>query len=260
MNRRRTSSTSPPAFLRLAGHPIRWRLLTELGRSDREVRELALMLGESQSLVSYHLGRLRAAGLVSTRRSSADGRDAYYRIDLVRCQELLWAVGRNLHPALGVATTTARASRRTGRVSLLFACTGNSSRSQLAEAFARHLAPDLAVVSAGSDPKPIHPQAIRVADEYGLDLRGAQSKHLDEFRHASFDYVVTLCDRVREVCPEFEGAPELVHWSIPDPAKAIAGRASYRRFQAAAADIQTRVKLFLGAIPQHAMEGGAHAG
>jgi protein-tyrosine-phosphatase len=194
------------------------------------------------------------------RRSSADGRDAYYRVDLVRCHELLGIVGRTLHPALGVGATTARAPRRTGRVGILFACTGNSSRSQLAEAFARHLAPDSDVFSAGSDPKPIHPQAIRVANEYGLDLRGARSKHLDEFRHASFDYVVTLCDRVREVCPEFDGAPELIHWSIPDPAEAIAGRASYPRFQAAAADIRTRVEFLLEAIPQYATEGGVHAG
>ena len=63
-----------PIFLRMAGHPIRWRLLTELGRSDRKVRELTEVLGEPQSLVSYHLGQLRAGGLVSMRRSASTRR------------------------------------------------------------------------------------------------------------------------------------------------------------------------------------------
>ena len=81
--------SAPPGFLRLAGHPVRWRLLTELARTDRQVRELTGLLGQPQSLVSYHLGQLRAGGLVSARRSSADGRDSYYRIELARCRELL---------------------------------------------------------------------------------------------------------------------------------------------------------------------------
>src|ERR1700722_11566080 len=93
----------PPGFLRLAGHPLRWRLLTELARSDRQVRELKVLTGERQSLVSYHLGQLRADGLVSMRRSSADRRDAYYRIDLARCGDLLAAAGAALHPGLRLA-------------------------------------------------------------------------------------------------------------------------------------------------------------
>ena len=73
---------TPPEFLQLAGHPLRWRLLGELARSDRTVHELTGLVGEPQNLVSYHLGKLRDAGLVSARRSSADGRDAYYTVDL----------------------------------------------------------------------------------------------------------------------------------------------------------------------------------
>src|SRR6266542_1195869 len=98
--RTRRRDLSPPSFLRLAGHPMRWRLLSELARSDRQVRELTGLLGQAQSLVSYHLGRLRAGRLVSMRRSSADGRDAYYRVDLARCGELLCAAGRGLQPGL----------------------------------------------------------------------------------------------------------------------------------------------------------------
>ena len=79
----------PPAVLRLVGHPLRWRLLGELARSDRRVRELRALVGEPQSLVSYHLGQLRQAGLVRTVRSAFDGRQTYYSVDLSRCAELL---------------------------------------------------------------------------------------------------------------------------------------------------------------------------
>ena len=82
-----------PEFLQLAGHPLRWRLLGELTRSDRMVHELTGLVGEAQNLVSYHLGKLRDARLVSTRRSSADRRDAYYTVDLTRIGELLSATG-----------------------------------------------------------------------------------------------------------------------------------------------------------------------
>ena len=78
-------------FLQLAGHPVRWRLLTELGRSDRRVGELAALVQEPQNLVSYHLGQLRTGRLVSARRSSADGRDLYYTVDLGRFGDLLGA-------------------------------------------------------------------------------------------------------------------------------------------------------------------------
>jgi DNA-binding transcriptional ArsR family regulator len=91
---------APPAFLQLAGHPLRWRLLKELGRSDRMVHELTGSVGEPQNLVSYHLGKLRDGRLVSARRSSADGRDMYYSLDLARVGSLLSATGGALHPGL----------------------------------------------------------------------------------------------------------------------------------------------------------------
>src|SRR2546430_11849201 len=122
--------SGPPGSLQLAGHPVRWRLLRELARSDRQVRELTSLTGQPQPLVSYHLGRLRAAQLVSARRSSADGRDAYYTVDLARCGELLAAAGGALHPALGPGQPQAAAPRAPARV--LFLCTGNGARSQLA--------------------------------------------------------------------------------------------------------------------------------
>src|SRR6204780_1039022 len=92
--------SAPPGFLRLGGDPGGGRLLTELARSDRQVRELEALIGQPQSLVSYHLGQLRDGGLGAAKRSSANRRDAYYRIDLARCGELL-AQGRTpLAPGL----------------------------------------------------------------------------------------------------------------------------------------------------------------
>src|SRR5688500_6623603 len=108
----RRSEESAPAFLRLAADPIRWRLLIELGQSDRRVRELCRLLDEPQNLVSYHLGRLRAEGVVSSRRSAADGRDSYYVLDLARCGELLAASGGTMHPGLRLAASPPRKSER----------------------------------------------------------------------------------------------------------------------------------------------------
>src|SRR5215204_3209302 len=91
---------SPPEFLQLAGHPLRWRLLSQLSRGDRTVRELTGLVGQPQNLVSYHLGKLRDGRLVSARRSSADGRDSYYAADLTGLRAQLAATGAALHPGL----------------------------------------------------------------------------------------------------------------------------------------------------------------
>jgi DNA-binding transcriptional ArsR family regulator len=123
----------PPEVLGLLSDPLRWALVVELGRSDRRVGELVERVGKRQSLVSYHLAELRRAGIVSARRSSADGRDVYYRADLLRCRELLGTVGPALHPGLSLATTPpdgSGARRRRARPRLLFLCTGNSARSR----------------------------------------------------------------------------------------------------------------------------------
>src|SRR6266540_2196697 len=87
------SSQAAPAFVRLAGHPLRWRLLTELARSDLRVRELVTLIGHPQNLVSYHLRLLRDGGLVTATRSSFDGRDSYYHLDLDRCAHALAGTG-----------------------------------------------------------------------------------------------------------------------------------------------------------------------
>jgi ArsR family transcriptional regulator, arsenate/arsenite/antimonite-responsive transcriptional repressor / arsenate reductase (thioredoxin) len=230
-----------PALLDLAGHPIRWAILRELAPGDLRVRELATAVDARQSLVSYHLGRLRSNGLVATRRSAFDGRDLYCRIDLARCQELFAETGAALHPALRFVAPPAPALGDRTRV--LFLCTGNSGRSQMAEALLRHLAPRTAeAFSAGSAPKPVHAAAVRAMRERGIDIGGARSKHLSTFATERFDHVVSLCDRVREVCPEFPGRPDTAHWSMPDPAGDPEPAAAFRR---AADELAERITFFL---------------
>jgi protein-tyrosine-phosphatase len=240
----------PPGFVQLAAHPVRWRLLRELTRSDRAVRELTERLGEPQNLVSYHLRRLRDGGLVSCRRSAADGRDSYYAIDLSRCQQELQITGGALHPALwpSGARPAARAVTRAHRARVLFLCTGNSARSQMAEALLEQAsAGTVDAASAGSHPKPLHPHAVRVMRKRGIDISGNRTKHLGEFVKQRFDMVVTLCDRVREVCPDFPSHPALVHWSVPDPASqaTASDRASYPAFERTAAELETRIGFLL---------------
>jgi ArsR family transcriptional regulator, arsenate/arsenite/antimonite-responsive transcriptional repressor / arsenate reductase (thioredoxin) len=243
---------SPPSFLRLAADPLRWRLLTELAHSDRRVRELCELLDRPQSLVSYHLGRLRADGLVASRRSAADGRDSYYALDLARCGELLARSGATLHPALRLAQSPPREwnRSRSNRASVLFLCTGNSARSQMAEALVEGFTRGaVEASSAGSHPKPMHPNAVRVMREHGLDLVGRRSKHLSEFADRRFDHVISLCDRVREVCPEFRGHPNLIHWSIPDPAReGSTDEETYPAFQRTATELTTRIPFLLELI------------
>jgi protein-tyrosine-phosphatase/DNA-binding transcriptional ArsR family regulator len=239
----------PPPFVRLAGHPLRWRLLRELVQSDRAVRELMVLIDEPQSLVSYHLRLLREGGLVTSRRSSADGRDSYYAIDLTACRDALQSAGGALHPTLRLTTSEPerQRARRTRRRRVLFLCTGNSARSQIAEALlARMSGGAIQAVSAGSHPKQLHPNAIRVLHKRGIDISSNRTKHVDEFRSDRFDTVITLCDRVREVCPSFPSRPELVHWSIPDPAlEGPTNRASYAAFERTTAELETRISFRL---------------
>jgi len=245
----------PPAeFLQLAGHPLRWQLLDELAKSDRAVHELTGLVGEAQNLVSYHLGKLRDAGLVTTRRSSADGRDAYYTADLARISASLHATADSLHPGLVRTRPPTHAHTREDRPNaarILFLCTGNSARSQMAEALAiERSGGAVHACSAGSHPKPLHPNAVRVMrEEHGIDLTDRVSKHMSVFADQRFDHVVTLCDKVREVCPEFPGEPAAIHWSMADPAAGQSDdTATYPAFQQTAAELETRVEFLLAVV------------
>jgi protein-tyrosine-phosphatase len=134
---------------------------------------------------------------------------------------------------------------------VLFLCTENSARSQMAEGLLRHLAGDtFTVASAGSHPGEVHPAAIRALAQMGVDISQQRAKHLDLFLDQPFDYVVTVCDRIRESCPTFPGDREQIHWSLPDPA-ALEGVSESERddaFIKVAQQLLTRLRHFLALI------------
>jgi protein-tyrosine-phosphatase/DNA-binding transcriptional ArsR family regulator len=246
---RTAGEISPLEFLQLVAGPHRWRLLRELTRSDRRVGELTELLGEPQNLISYHLAELRRAGLVSARRSSADLRDNYYRIDPRRCGEFLSSVGAALQPGLRLGPLPPDSVKIGGRRAprVLFLCTGNSARSQMAEALLEHLTGhQIHARSAGSHPMPLHPNAVRVMAERGIDISGRPTKHLSRFARSRFDRVITLCDKVREVCPEFPGQPTTAHWSMVDPAnERDPDGDNHPAFQRTADDLENRIELLI---------------
>jgi protein-tyrosine-phosphatase len=130
---------------------------------------------------------------------------------------------------------------------VLFLCTGNSARSQMAEALLEHRSGKaIGARSAGSHPKALHPNAVRVMAERGIDIAGRRTTHLRRFADTRFDRVVTLCDKVREICPEFPGDPVAAHWSMPDPAaEGGTDGQTYPAFRRTAEEIEVRVELLI---------------
>ena len=132
------------------------------------------------------------------------------------------------------------------RYTVLFLCTGNSARSQIAEGLLRHFHGDsFQVYSAGIEPSFVRPQAIRIMNEIGIDISTHRSKSIDEFLTQKFDYVITVCDNANERCPIFPEAPNRIHWSIEDPA-AIAGdeQNQLSAFREARKELQGRLEEF----------------
>jgi arsenate reductase len=128
-------------------------------------------------------------------------------------------------------------------IRVLFLCTHNSARSQMAEAILRHLGQDrVEVHSAGTEVTRVHPLAIQAMAAQGIDMTGHRSKHMDEFLGQPFDYVITVCDNARQSCPIFPGRSERIHWSIPDPS-AVEGDEEARlgAFVAAADELRGRI-------------------
>ncbi len=130
---------------------------------------------------------------------------------------------------------------------MLFVCTGNRARSQMAEGLLRHLAGDrFQVYSAGTEPKGLARLTVRVMEEIGIDVSGQRSKHVGEFVGQPFDYVVTVCDAARQRCPVFPGGGERIHWDVEDPADAEAkGVPALDAFRAARDELRRRIEEFL---------------
>jgi len=244
------SPVSLPTFLKLAAHEIRWHLLSVLAYSDYRVQELVQMIGQPPNLVSYHLRQLRDQHVVTERRSTADERAIYYSLDLETVSTLYQAAGEALHPALRLfpdGLSLPDVSSLASRQRVLFLCTENSARSQMAEALLRHLSRGgLEVFSAGSAPTRVHPFALQVLEASGIDTTGLHAKHFDTFADQPFDRVITVCDRVRETCPTFPSDPERIHWSFADPAQdAGSVEHQYRAFEQTSLQLTTRLRFLM---------------
>lgn len=244
---------APPNVLKMLAHEVRWQLLSLLAYSDYRVNELSVLLQKPMNLISYHLRLLRSEAIVQEHRSNADARDVYYSLDLTHFEGLYKAAVEGLHPALAqpspTATTQSAADRRPPTC-VLFLCTHNSARSQLAEALLRHLGGDrVAAFSAGTEVTLVRPEVLAVLQSNNIDATALYSKHLDQFLGQDFDYVITVCDNASEACPIFPGDPERIHWSLPDPS-AVTGEQRYRAFVDVFVALEKRLKLFLSVIDQ----------
>ena len=146
-------------------------------------------------------------------------------------------------------------------VKVLFLCTGNSCRSQMAEGLLRHLGKGaVSVASAGTHPKPVHPDAVGCLREIGVDISAQHSKPIDQFLGRSFDYVITVCDVAMETCPVFAGAAEMLHWSLPDPAAAQgADEERLRMFRSVREQLITHIEDLLRVILDRFLNELAHA-
>jgi protein-tyrosine-phosphatase len=201
------------------GDPIRLAIVDDLAASDRSPGELARRHDLPSNLLAHHLGVLESAGLVERVVSSGDGRRRYVRLHHDALGEL----------GLGVAAPAG---------TVLFVCTHNSARSQLAAALWSRTA-GAAALSAGTHPaERVHNGAVAAAARAGLDLSGARPRHLDEV-HVAPALVVTVCDRAHE---ELEPEPQWWHWSIPDPVD----DPSTGSFDRTVARLQARIETVTG--------------
>jgi ArsR family transcriptional regulator, arsenate/arsenite/antimonite-responsive transcriptional repressor / arsenate reductase (thioredoxin) len=256
---------SSPEVLGALAHDLRWTIVRLLAPGDLRTSELVSRTGEAPSLVSYHLARLRHAGLVSARRSTADGRDSYQVLDLDALGQAVADLAARIHPSL-VQTSSGRlgasadladpsGSESEPRISaqVLFICSGNSARSPMAAGWLNHLgAGPVTAHSAGVIPRPLHPLAVAAMAEHGVDIGGHQATHLDAFADHRFTRVITLCDRARENCGELPAAPVAVHWSIPDPARAHPP--DLDAFRVTARELRTRVRYMLPMLAEASAE------
>jgi protein-tyrosine-phosphatase len=144
-----------------------------------------------------------------------------------------------------------------GVARVLFVCTGNSSRSPMAEGLLRHRGGDrVAAASAGILPKQVNPHAVAVMrDRYGVDIASHRPVRVESAAGERFDYVISLCDKAREACPEFAGRPGLIHWSLADPAAGEGGLTGYPAFERTAAELDARIGFLLPALNQAAAAG-----
>jgi ArsR family transcriptional regulator, arsenate/arsenite/antimonite-responsive transcriptional repressor / arsenate reductase (thioredoxin) len=243
------SVASSPPVLSVLAHDLRWAIVGLLVPGDLRTGEIVARTGQAPSLVSYHLARLRDAGLVSVRRSTADGRDSYHALDLDAIGRAVGDMAAQIHPSLlaGAAGWPGPLPAPGQPVRALFICSGNSARSPMAEGWLNHLAGgQVTARSAGVSPGPLHPLAVAAMAEHGVDISGHRPTRLSDAADDRFTRVITLCDRARENCAELPGPA--VHWSIPNPAQAHPP--DIDAFRATARELQTRIRYLLPTLAE----------
>jgi arsenate reductase len=209
--------------------------LRRLGLGPEDAGRLARLCLE-QGAVDLDLAPL----LADQRRAIARQRDDLDRLEgeLLDLELTIAAVGRARRRRPPVSDRPIR---------VLFVCTHNSARSQIAEALLGHYGgADFEVASAGTEATRVNPYAIRALADLGIDWSGARSKVIDEFLDETFDYVITVCDRARETCPVFPGSDNTLHWGLDDPSE-VEGTdeqrlAAFRRTQL---EISARLRPFI---------------
>lgn len=215
MNNERTALEDRAAKHAALADPARLQMVDLLGMSDQSPSELQTVLGMPSNLLAHHLQVLEREGIISRARSEGDRRRSYVK----------------LAPS---AVTFANASLGTDVRRVVFVCTANSARSQLAEALWR-LVSDVPVTSAGTHPaESIARGAASVAKRHGLSIPGMHPRGIDETLQTS-DYVITVCDRAHE-----ELGTRAPHWSVPDPVPVGTAKAFDRAYD----EIAARVVIF----------------
>ena len=140
---------------------------------------------------------------------------------------------------------------------ILFLCTGNSCRSQMAEGFAHHLKGDqLEAYSAGIETHGLNPQAVKVMGEAGVDISAQTSKHIDSLRDIEFDYVVTVCDHAAEQCPVFAGDSRIIHRSFDDPPRLAQNARSQEEALGYYRRVRDEIRVFVESLPEALEEIG----
>jgi protein-tyrosine-phosphatase/DNA-binding transcriptional MerR regulator len=221
--------------------------------SDADLGRLTLVL------TLRRLGlRPDAAGAIARKCFDGDPIDkdlealvAEQRLAIARQREELVHLEAELHDLETTLAATARARPRAGRnvrpISVLFVCNGNSARSQIAEALlGRYGGTDFEAHSAGTSPKTLHPLAVRILAEVGIDWSGARAKPVGMFAHRRLDYVITLSDSAREACPTLPGPHSSLHWHLDDPAAVDGGlEARLDAFRETRAELSVRLRPFI---------------
>lgn len=242
-------------FFRLLADETRLFIVRLLALSDLRAGEIGQATHLPSNAVSYHLKQLRALGLLSDHRSAADARDVYYHLDVDRLLLLYTTGGDSLYPGMAAmraaANGQAQANEGAGDdaaapLRVLFLCTHNSARSQLAEGILRMMGGDqVEAFSAGSEPTEVDSDALATLHEMGIDPTPQHAKSLAQFAEQRFDYIITVCDRVRDVCPVFPGDPMQTHWSFADPAVIVEPERRRQAFRQVAVELQTRIRYLL---------------